>query len=272
MMVRPLIVAAVLLMSAPAHAFDTTSLAPGDARRVEAVLRARTKPEVTGKIVGGTVAGETPWAVAFAFRKPDNSLFQYCGGTLIDKHWVLTAAHCDVRVGDTAIVGRRILSTTAGKEIDVKQVVPHAAYDAPTSENDIALVALAEDSPTASLPLLSSDASLPSQLKVLGWGLLREKGAASDVLQEVSVPVVSEAKCKDDYSKAQIAIKQGMVCAGEEGKDSCQGDSGGPLVEPDGKHLVGIVSFGVGCARPEFPGVYTSVKFFRPWIKEKAGL
>ena len=107
-------------------------------------------------------------------------------------------------------------------------------------------------------------------LQAIGWGTLVEGGSIPDRLQEVTVPLVTDAACRAAYLLVNY-IYETMICAGEAGKDACQGDSGGPLVNTDSNgtvYLVGLTSFGVGCARPRYPGVYTEVSFFQDWIEE----
>lgn len=117
---------------------------------------------------------------------------------------------------------------------------------------------------------------------VAGWGRLAEGGKSSNILQELQIPVLSNSVCQDRYQKQGklISDKQfnnAVLCAGvlEGGKDSCQGDSGGPLmgtkVLPDGARFfqAGIVSYGIGCAREDVPGVYTRVQTFMDWIQEQ---
>ena len=107
---------------------------------------------------------------------------------------------------------------------------------------------------------------------VSGWGTLSYQGNSPDSLQWVEVPAVTNAICNQAYSNS---ITDAMICAGlaEGGKDSCQGDSGGPLIcAVNGKaHLVGVVSFGVGCALPNWPGVYARVTAVLSWIKSNMG-
>ncbi|XP_026477686.1 venom serine protease Bi-VSP-like [Ctenocephalides felis] len=114
---------------------------------------------------------------------------------------------------------------------------------------------------------------------VAGWGALRFGGPSATKLQELQIPVVTNEQCKENYAsfKAQI-IDERVLCAGyaNGGKDACQGDSGGPLMLPindnrDGYHyyLIGVVSYGFKCAEPGFPGVYTRVSQFLPWIESK---
>ena len=95
----------------------------------------------------------------------------------------------------------------------------------------------------------------------------------SDILQKVEVPVIPDEDCRTAYAKAGIIIREDMLCAGypEGGKDACQADSGGPLVGVQGetRYLAGIVSWGISCARGEYPGVYTEVAYFIDWINSK---
>lgn len=95
----------------------------------------------------------------------------------------------------------------------------------------------------------------------------------SPILQKVTIPVFSPKECRDDYNKIKVNITETEMCAGfKEGKiDSCTTDSGGPLMCNENE-LTGVVSFGNGCARPNFPGVYAKVSYFVGWIKDKAGL
>jgi len=103
---------------------------------------------------------------------------------------------------------------------------------------------------------------------VAGWGALTEGGSSPVVLYKVDVPVVTDESCRSSYGSSSVA--DSMICAGEGGKDSCQGDSGGPMMcERDGvNYLCGIVSWGLGCARPGYPGVYTEVSYFDEWAAD----
>lgn len=117
---------------------------------------------------------------------------------------------------------------------------------------------------------------------VEGWGTTKEKGNDSTVLMHVQVPVIDNEQCREKYRilgklKDDSQFDAHVLCAGftEGGKDSCQGDSGGPLMLPvqkDGQfpfYQIGIVSWGVGCARPNTPGVYSSIQYYMDWIKQK---
>jgi secreted trypsin-like serine protease len=103
---------------------------------------------------------------------------------------------------------------------------------------------------------------------VIGWGSLRENGPQPAILQEVTLPVWTNADCASKYGAAAPGgIIESMLCAGRATKDSCSGDSGGPLTVNDGRWTqVGIVSWGIGCGKGQYPGVYSRVTSFLPWI------
>ncbi|XP_054010459.1 proclotting enzyme-like isoform X2 [Hylaeus anthracinus] len=233
------------------------------------------------RIVGGQNAdpGEWPWIAALF-----NSGRQFCGGSLIDDKHILTAAHCvanmnpwdvarlTVRLGDY-----NIKTNTEIKHIErrVKRIVRHRGFNLRTLYNDIALLTLSEPVPfTAQIrPIcLPSGSQLYSgkTATVIGWGSLRESGPQPAILQEVSVPVWTNSECKQKYGAAAPGgIVDSFLCAGRVAKDSCSGDSGGPLMVNDGRWTqVGVVSWGIGCGKGQYPGVYTRVTHFLPWINK----
>lgn len=164
---------------------------------------------------------------------------------------------------------------------EVEKIVSHPKFSFNTLKNDIALWFLKPNSvftenngTVAQLPEASKTSFLPMDEKVTvaGWGT-KYSGSmfTASTLQEVDVTLVPTKECNKAYPGA---IDDSQICAGEQagGKDSCQGDSGGPLFKTndDGEHVVfGIVSYGKGCALKGFPGVYTSVAYFRDWIDEQ---
>jgi secreted trypsin-like serine protease len=222
------------------------------------------------RIIGGR---QSEWPFAVAITSNGLQSGQYCGGSLIGKDAVLTAAHCQVATTDKVIVGRTDLTlSSSGKVLAVREVKNHAAYDPDTHDNDIAVLKLAESVPNETLRIYDGSSDLSGQQAlVVGWGYTREGGPQSPKLLEVEVPVIGNSLCSTGYAPDRVGITSNMLCAGlaQGGKDSCQGDSGGPLVVKgsDGKWLqAGVVSFGIGCARPNRYGVYTRVANFAPWI------
>ncbi|KAL0278938.1 UNVERIFIED_CONTAM: hypothetical protein PYX00_000614 [Menopon gallinae] len=231
------------------------------------------------RIVGGQSAdlGEWPWIAALF-----NSGRQFCGGSLIDHEHILTAAHCvahmsswdvarmTVRLGDHNI---RINTETKHVEKKVKRVVRHRGFDPRTLYNDVAVLTL--DTPVTftknirPICLPSGNQNYAGQpATVIGWGSLRESGAQPAVLQEVSIPIWTNQDCRIKYGAAAPGgIVEHFLCAGQPSRDSCSGDSGGPLMVNQGKWTqVGIVSWGIGCGKGQYPGVYTRVTHFMPWI------
>ncbi|KAI5710572.1 hypothetical protein M8J75_009812 [Diaphorina citri] len=231
------------------------------------------------RIVGGQNAeqNEWPWVVAIF-----NSGKQFCGGSLIDTQHVLTAAHCvahmnswdvaklSVNLGDHNIKQKNEVKHVERK---VKRLVRHKAFDMRTLYNDVAILTL--DKPVKysdtirAICLPRGRASYEGKIAtVIGWGSLRESGPQPAVLQKVNIPVWTNADCKARYGPAAPGgIVDHFLCAGRATKDSCTGDSGGPLMVNDGKWTqVGIVSWGIGCGKGEYPGVYTRVTYFMPWI------
>lgn len=107
-------------------------------------------------------------------------------------------------------------------------------------------------------------------LTAVGWGKQTKYGQVSRVLKKVSIRVKDQLKCKEAYGQRGVTIRDKMFCASEDGKDTCTGDSGGPLLKYEyGKvTIVGITSFGIGCAHPLYPGVYTNVAKYMDWINQ----
>jgi secreted trypsin-like serine protease len=258
--------------------FSALTLTAGDV-----IAQKPTPGSVKPEIVGGQPANpnEYPWQALVLY---DGYL---CGGSLIDTEWVLTAAHC-VYNGSTVynpsvfniVLGEHDLynpdSTEQAKTVD--QVIPHPDYNDYSSDYDVALLHLSSpatlNSAVATIPL-SDVADVEGELStVTGWGTTSYGGYIADVLMEVQVPIVSNATCEAAYGSGSIT--ESMLCAGyaEGGKDSCQGDSGGPLIIPDGNggfNQAGVVSWGYGCAEPNFYGVYARISTVKSWIDSYIG-
>jgi len=187
---------------------------------------------------------------------------------------VVTAAHCDVRPHEKVILGRHDLTSNEGQVFDIKRVINHCNYDPVKNNSDIALIELEpvpgfEQQPLALIDPEDTSAQPDDKATVIGWGRTKEGGSASAVLRQVQIPIVSNETCEQFYPNG---ITSNMICAGITGKDSCQGDSGGPLmVRGSGLewHQAGVVCFGIGCARPNFFGVYTRVSQYLFWINSQ---
>lgn len=269
-----------LAWSAGAQQTAESELSAAEQARLQ-VIRNRLETVMTQRIVGGEPArpGEFPWQVSIGFERADGSIFSFCGGSLIAPDWVLTAAHCDVRAGEKVIVGRLDLATGEGQVIDIAEVKNHESYNPQTNDSDITLLRLASPASEQPIALIEAGTNLAgpdNDLSVSGYGLLEEGGQASSSLQKVTVPIISNIICQVKYDGTGVQISDNMLCAGSPGKDSCQGDSGGPGMVADTGfgdfRLVGVVSFGIGCARPSFPGVYTRVSRFLDWIEDNSGV
>ncbi|XP_053307387.1 serine protease hepsin isoform X1 [Spea bombifrons] len=239
------------------------------------------------RIVGGQDAtlGRWPWQVSLQYEGA-----HLCGGSLISSEWVLTAAHCfpqrNRAVSQWRVFAGAVSRLSPGRSLQaVKGIIYHAGYfpflfpDSDENSNDIALVhlqtplTLTEYVQPVCLPALGQQIVDGKICTVTGWGNTEYYGHQSDVLQEASVPIISSSVCNQpEYYLNQITGK--MFCAGyaEGGIDACQGDSGGPFVCEDTLsrtprwRLCGIVSWGIGCALPNKPGVYAKVDQYQHWI------
>jgi len=232
------------------------------------------RPE--GRIVGGEDAapGEFPYQVSLRNLNHLPST-HFCGGSVIAEDWVVTAAHCCAVFGIHVTAGNThsgALNNEGEQHVNVEKHIQHEEYDAATISNDICLLKLRTSLTMTDyvqpipLPEQLEETEAGTMCNVTGWGTKHEGGLfLPHWLQKVEVPVVDDTECRAAYGDQ---VLDSMICAGypDGGKDSCQGDSGGPFV-CDGK-LTGVVSWGRGCARPGYPGVYTQVSYFANWIAD----
>ncbi|XP_026305278.1 transmembrane protease serine 9 [Piliocolobus tephrosceles] len=233
-------------------------------------------PAALSRIVGGSAAGrgEWPWQVSLWLRRREHR----CGAVLVAERWLLSAAHCFDVYGDpkqwAAFLGTPFLSGAEGQLERVARIYKHPFYNLYTLDYDVALLELAEPVRRSRLvrPICLPE-PLPrppdgARCVITGWGSVREGGSMARQLQKAAVRLLSEQTCRRFYP---VQISSRMLCAGfpQGGVDSCSGDAGGPLAcrEPSGRWvLTGVTSWGYGCGRPHFPGVYTRVAAVRGWI------
>ena len=240
--------------------------------------RAEEEPIYEGQVVGGKAVsdGKYPFMAALLDNRAGGSARdkQFCGGTLIDRDSVLTAAHCvsgaplrPLRV----TVGRTVLTSSQGRLRKVSKIFVHPKYDARRSTHDAAVLKL--NKPVTDIEPIRPAGAKQNFLEkggtpaiVAGWGNTKAQPAIGfagsnfpDRMREALVPVRSDSYGKSAYGSE--FVPRLMVAAGKTGKDTCQGDSGGPLFkEVSGRYRqIGITSFGYGCAASGYPGVYTEV-------------
>ncbi|NWZ41583.1 TM11E protease, partial [Brachypodius atriceps] len=227
--------------------------------------------------------GEWPWQASIQLDGTHR-----CGASIISNTWLVTAAHCFRGVRDprrwTASFG--ILLRPPKQKKFVRRIIVHERYGDHLldHEYDVAVVELASaikfTSDVHSVCLPEANHIFPDNTScfVTGWGALENDGECYSVnqLRQAEVRIISTEVC----NRRQVyggAITAGMLCAGYlEGQvDACQGDSGGPLVHANSRgiwYLVGIVSWGDECGKPNKPGVYTRVTYYRNWIHSKTGI
>ncbi|XP_067138000.1 transmembrane protease serine 9-like [Centruroides vittatus] len=234
-----------------------------------------------GKIICGHDAkkGEVSWMVSVM----KSGYKHHCGGSIINDQWVVSAAHCfsdSNRPEDyLLVVGTINRNGEGGDSYEVQSIKNHEDHNTENLDNDIALLKSKSNflfnEFVAPISLGTEDmCKKPDVIGIVaGFGTTEEgKPIYKDILQIVEVPIIDNETCQELYHSDDIVINENQLCAGYEdgGKDSCQGDSGGPLYIQNGdeRSLCGVVSFGIGCARPNYPGVYASIGYFLDWIDE----
>ncbi|XP_059223697.1 trypsin alpha-3-like [Stomoxys calcitrans] len=218
------------------------------------------------RIVGGKEVDirQVPWQCALYYYG-----YAICGCSVISADWVLTAAHCVEGGGRFSVRAGSSWINRGGQIRRARRVIISSGYNPYTYNHDIAMIRTRRRFRftrfVQPIALAKRGRRLPQRYFVSGWGTLREGGSTPRHLKGVTLRRVSRPKCRRRYRDV-VYITKYMICAAAPGKDACQGDSGGPMVRRGIQY--GIVSFGIGCARPYYPGVYTNVRRVNRWIKK----
>ncbi|NXS90251.1 FA9 factor, partial [Erpornis zantholeuca] len=238
-----------------------------------------TLEQYNSRVTGGTLChrGHCPWQVLLRNSRDVG----FCGGSLISRRWVLTAAHCldlvspqHVTLGDFDKYQREFKE----QKIAVERSWTHPHYNSNNYNGDIALLYLSRAAvlneyvipiclPSPNLAVLLSEEGRVGM--VSGWGATHDRGSTLRFLMKVRLPIVGLERCQQAMDRL---LTDGMFCAGHSTAtaDACKGDSGGPFTVSHHNtwFLLGIVSWGEGCAKEGKYGVYTRVSNYIPWIKE----
>lgn len=236
------------------------------------------RQEAQHRIFGGSDAALGAFPYQGLYRTTDGVI---CGCSLISQKWAITAAHCTIAHDASkmfltfGVVDRR--SSTNAQVFTVVRKVEHPSYNSETLVNDVSLLELTTEAVYDSfvqpitIPDQGVDVTVGKSCIISGWGTV-EDGTNPYVMQQASVPVISNSQCQYWLSTTGLYIRSTFLCAGFSagGVDTCRGDSGGPLACWDSSNsryvLDGITSFGFGCANPRSPGIYTRVSEYSDWI------
>lgn len=258
----------------------------------------RATPDIAVSVVGGFESQRNawPWMALLGKRERNGEINWFCGGSLINEQWILTAAHCvDTIIPNTIRLGEHDYNDDFDganhQDFGLQAIVPYPGYAVPLAYHDLALIQL---SSRVIFQTFISPVCLPwgdesqrdltgTKVKLAGWGDTEFLGNPSSKLQEVDVTMFPVSKCQENYSIlpefSQVwpnGIREESVCAGDinGGRDACQGDSGGPITyNSGGRYTInGIVSRGYGCGYKDFPGIYTNVQYpnHLAWIRQIA--
>ncbi|XP_055378632.1 trypsin Blo t 3-like [Condylostylus longicornis] len=223
-----------------------------------------------GRIVGGDDAEieNYPYQISLQLKGQ-----HFCGGSIYKPNVIITAAHCVVgrEAKDLNIRAGSKNRESGGVVIKVKEIISAEEWNEQTIDNDIAIIVLAENLQYSNkiqpIELAKEEPKAGKLAKISGWGLLKEGGRESPlILKAITIAIWDRNDCNILVGER---LTKNMICAGikEGGQGPCQMDSGGPVVV-DGK-LVGVVSWAIGCARPNMPSVFANVPRYIGWISSK---
>lgn len=190
-----------------------------------------------------------------------------CGASLVAPNVILSAAHCSGYISSVRIGRHNLLDNSEQYEtFTIAEQVPHPDFNSQTLDYDYMMLKLNGSSSYTPVTLDDGSVNLSpgTDLTVMGWGSTSSGGSVSSVLMEVEVDAYSNADCNAAYANT---ITDRMICAARPTQDSCQGDSGGPIIDTASGVQIGVVSWGSGCADPNFPGVYARVSSEISWIQ-----
>ncbi|XP_066266985.1 chymotrypsin B-like [Branchiostoma lanceolatum] len=238
--------------------------------------------QAQSRIVNGIEAKEHSWPWQVSLQQSTG--WHYCGGSLVNENWVVTAAHCDPTISsDYVVLGEhdRGSGTESTQRLRIGRKICHPQYNSNTIDYDICLLKLATPAVfndhvhPVCLGDSGDEASFPAGMDCLtsGWGLQDASDSTTpNKLQQAIKPLIGKSTCQTAWGSVN-SITDRMICAGmgPNGASSCMGDSGGPLVcqkasEGNAWHLVGVVSWGSSQCSSSYPAVYARVTNLRQWL------